>query len=438
MLSRFFHSTMIENNKYAIYNSLLMDILYVTYDELLMINSCSIQNELDVDTLYKAGIYVSSPESDEKALTALRNRAKMNLGIIDIMYLITTQNCNLKCSYCFLENNTHRNQRQTNLSTENAQKAIYKFANLIMSEGRSNGTIIFYGGEPLLNKRVFYDSVLYALTFPISWSFSIITNGTLLDEEAALFCKKYNISVGLSIDGPKVIHDYNRRFRNNGQSSYEACMKSQRLLEQHNCNYGLSMTLSQDVLQHKEIVFNWLIENYKGDVFFNLLHFSSKKEFDSTYISEATQFLIDFFELCEKDGFSIKEQRIQRQIDSFVKQEFVFSDCGAVGCHQITVLPNGQLCICHGDSVNKNLCWDDIKSIDLTKIVKSCQGKEWYDISTLNDEDCLNCPAIFICGRGCPHHAESVWGSKRIKEPNYCEYVKGVLAWLLSRGITAC
>lgn len=433
-LSKFYHSQKIRDDVFAIYNSLLMDVLYVNNNELYDIENCSLSNIEMVTALKSSGIIIDDENTDKAALDILKKQCESTAGIVDILYLITTQKCNLKCSYCFLENNPNRNQSQSCMSLECSKKSIQNFANLILSEGRNKGTIIFYGGEPLLNKDLFYDSITFALELPVNWDFSIITNGTLLDESTVLFCKQHNITVGLSIDGPKDIHDRNRKYRGGEKSSYEECMISKKLLEKHQCHYGLSMTLSQDVIDHKNEVLKWLFKNHHGDVFFNLLHFTSGEEFDETYIKDATQFMIDFYNMSENNDFVIHEGRIQRQIDSFISQKFVFSDCGAVGCHQITVLPDGNLCICHGDSVNKDLFLGNIDTVNFSDVSRSEQGRKWASYSTLNDDECLECSAIFICGRGCPQHAENVFGDRGIKEPNYCQYVKDILCWLLSRG----
>ena len=51
-------------------------------------------------------------------------------------------------------------------------------------------------------------------------SFSVTTNGTLLTREIAGFLKENGISVCLSIDGPREIHDRNRPYAS-GRGSYE-------------------------------------------------------------------------------------------------------------------------------------------------------------------------------------------------------------------------
>ena len=125
--------------------------------------------------------------------------------------------------------------------------------------------------------------------------------------------------------------------------------------------------------------------------------------------------------------------KIRKKAESFRKQKFVFSDCGAVGCHQITVLPNGQLTICHGDSVESSHCIGDVESIDFNEVTNTSEGRFWVNLATLNNQDCLQCEALFLCGGGCPHHAGNVFGDRNHRDENYCKYIKHVLQWLLKK-----
>lgn len=435
MLSKFVHYSKINNNYYAIYNSLIMDILYVSEVEL----NCIINNKVEDDELnqilIKSGIYVDSQNKDIEAVNLLKTYVEEKKEIIDIMYLILTNNCNLKCKYCFLENNPNNSHNCSRMTFDIAKIAIDKFFDYLNNTNQKKASIIFYGGEPFLEKELFKKSVLYCLKLPINWNLSIITNGTLLDENIIDFCKENNITIGLSIDGPKNIHDKNRLFKVSNLPTYDLCLKSKELLDKKNVNYGLSMVVSEDFLSEKDDVLKWLFKNHSGDIFYNLLHYNDQDSFNSNYAYKAAQYLIDSFELSEKNNFQIKEGRLQRQIDSISKQKFVFSDCGAVGCHQFSVLPSGMVTICHGDSVNQNHWIKSIEDLDLLSLSNTDEGKFWVNISTLNDEECLSCPAIFICGGGCPHQSENVNNSREKKESNYCIYIKEVLKWFLRRGL---
>jgi len=58
------------------------------------------------------------------------------------------------------------------------------------------------------------------------------TNGTLLDEEWGRFLAAEGFSVGLSLDGPRAIHDLHRLDRD-GRPSFDAAMRGHRILRRH-------------------------------------------------------------------------------------------------------------------------------------------------------------------------------------------------------------
>src|SRR4030042_1724461 len=58
------------------------------------------------------------------------------------------------------------------------------------------------------------------------------TNGTLLDDDWGLFLAAEGFAVGLSLDGPKEIHDRHRLTRN-GQSTFDKTMRAYKILKRH-------------------------------------------------------------------------------------------------------------------------------------------------------------------------------------------------------------
>ncbi len=74
-------------------------------------------------------------------------------------------------------------------------------------------TFAFQGGEPLLAGMEFYHKVvelqkLYSINKRnLVIENTLQTNGVLIDRQWAEFFKKNNFLIGLSIDGPKEIHD---------------------------------------------------------------------------------------------------------------------------------------------------------------------------------------------------------------------------------------
>ncbi len=119
--------------------------------------------------------------------------------------LNVTQQCNLRCKYCYVENFGS----QPLMSEKTAQKAVDFITEFTDIEGFG---ISFYGGEPLLNFPVIQSTIEYALKagekkgFP-EVKFHVATNGTLMTDDMIEYFADYNIDVMLSIDGPAAIHD---------------------------------------------------------------------------------------------------------------------------------------------------------------------------------------------------------------------------------------
>ena len=140
-----------------------------------------------------------------------------------------TNDCNLKCKYCFVE------QHPQYMTLEIAKMAVdYLYKNLqkkkemgiIPPKGHSR--IQFFGGEPTLC----YDTIIVPVVeyckekYPNSFTFGISTNGTLLNKEKIDFFKKNNFNLLLSIDGAKKTQDFNRPCKNCNLSSFDLLEKN--------------------------------------------------------------------------------------------------------------------------------------------------------------------------------------------------------------------
>jgi len=72
-------------------------------------------------------------------------------------------------------------------------------------ENRKMSGLLFYGGEPLLERKLIYDIVDYAKDIGKktghTFYYKMTTNGILLDEEFLKFSKKNNLAIGFSHDG---------------------------------------------------------------------------------------------------------------------------------------------------------------------------------------------------------------------------------------------
>ncbi len=155
--------------------------------------------------------------------------------------------CNLDCSYCYYlaKATLPDGSRSGRISDETLDLFIRQYI-----EAVTGGEVVFswQGGEPTLLGVDFFRRVVelekkYAKPNQIVQN-DLQTNGTLLDEEWCRFLKENRFLVGLSIDGPREIHDQ-CRFAKNGESTFDMVLNAARLLKRHGIPFNTLTCISR-------------------------------------------------------------------------------------------------------------------------------------------------------------------------------------------------
>jgi uncharacterized protein len=123
--------------------------------------------------------------------------------------LALSEVCNLACKYCYCGTCRDITPNQGMMSEAIARQAITW---LFAVSGRSESVhITFFGGEPLLNKPVLRFSIEHsqrlAKLHGKQVTYSMTTNGTLLDDEIIGYIKRHNFGLMVSLDGPEIMHN---------------------------------------------------------------------------------------------------------------------------------------------------------------------------------------------------------------------------------------
>ena len=168
--------------------------------------------------------------------------------------------CNLNCTYCYyLHKKELLHQPQMPLmSDKTLEQHIRQYI-----EAQTGDEVVFswQGGEPTLLGLDFFRNVI-ALEEKYRKPGQRIendlqTNGILLDDAWALFLKKNNFLVGLSIDGPKRLHDH-FRLSKDGEPTYEKVMAAARLLKKHGVPFNALCVVSYENAKYPLDVYRFL------------------------------------------------------------------------------------------------------------------------------------------------------------------------------------
>ena len=153
----------------------------------------------------------------------------LNKTLISSLLLLVSQRCNMKCIYCYGDGGTYGDESM--MSRETAFRAIDW---LMERSGKlTRLSVGFFGGEPLLNFNLIRDAVSYAELKGHEkgkkFTFGITTNATLITKEVIDFFKEKSFIPSISFDGPALIHNRQRPFKN-GERSYEKSVPVIRML----------------------------------------------------------------------------------------------------------------------------------------------------------------------------------------------------------------
>ena len=167
--------------------------------------------------------------------------------------------CNLNCEYCFYL------EKQALFAADEkyrmSDKVLSAFiTNYITSQPTPVVEFVWQGGEPTLLGIDFFKRVI-ELQKPFvkrkTITNSLQTNGTLLTAEWCQFLKKNNFMVGISLDGPKEIHDRYRRDRK-GKGTFDQVMRGLKLLQEHKVEYNVLACVARDAARQPLEVYRFL------------------------------------------------------------------------------------------------------------------------------------------------------------------------------------
>ena len=451
-LSRFSHTYDL-GESVALYHSLRMKPVYLSrpsYEAILGWLENSESRSIDdvppsirkeVDELRRFRILTTSEDEDERILS--RIRALIPPPAISVCYLILSEQCNLACKYCFLGNNNKDKRSRFSrdcMSEDTANRAVDFFIRQLQLSGNNfnednHPVIIFYGGEPLINfsTLVRVSEKINSLRSTVEClkyaELSIVTNGTLLTSERLQILQKLGVAIAISVDG-FTEGENSMRVDISGRPVYSRILRALQLCNDHGVDVSLSVTLSEKTIESVSNLLN-LLDRYGIKSFgFNIMMSSDSFVLPRSYNEAAAQFLIDAFVELRQRG--IYEDRMMRKLKSFASSQLYFSDCAATSGSQIVISPNGQVGICHGCLHNKQYFVTDIEDSMFDARINPA-FIEWSQISPINNPDCLSCPALGICGGGCPINASFLKDRNTIHsiDERFCAHSRKTLEFFI-------
>jgi len=301
-------------------------------------------------------------------------------------------------------------------------------------------SVIFYGGEPLLNPAGIFAGLEFIRTLEDTGRLEgkvlekrIITNGTLVEgtpREVLRQFKEMRVGVTVSLDGPRWVHDAYRKSQDE-KGSFGRIIKGLTILKEAGIEVGLSVTLTPlSIMTISETVA--LAEKFdvKGIGVNPLIGQGMRILQDiplEKYVKQAAQASVTCFHKAREVG--IREDRVSDKRDALSGLGSCV-DCLVPYGGQLAVWPDGTVGVCQA-----------LKEISIGNVgndppVMSRKREEiatiWAGNLPMFRGECSECGSRAICGGGCAFSALTIDGSLSARDNVLCEYTKKIHQLIVS------
>lgn len=224
--------------------------------------------------------------------------------------------CNIDCSYCYLPNRNSRKKLSYALA-ERLFERLFAFPTI-----RDSITVVWHAGEPMVLPVDYYETMfslverLAGAKLKVRQSFQ--TNGTLITDAWCDLIEKWNVNVGVSIDGPAEFHDLHRKYRN-GRGSFERAFRGVQLLRARGIPFHVITVLTLASLQAPETMLSFYDQAGIDYVCFNVEEtegcHSHSDTMESPHFDELyRRYLETFVELAIRRGQKIVVREFEQSV----------------------------------------------------------------------------------------------------------------------------
>jgi uncharacterized protein len=333
----------------------------------------------------------------------------------------TGPDCNLACRYCFYAGKTclfgtgsHR------MSREVQEHLVKSYLNLRFPIS----AFAWQGGEPTLMGLDFYKQLVafqkrYGSPGQMV-SNALQTNGILLDEPWCKFLAENHFLVGVSLDGPKELHDY-YRLDHAGNGTWDRVMMGISNCRKYGVEFNILVLLNDKNVKHPDLLFDFFTsQNIQFLQFIQCVEKDPATGMPAEYSiapEEYGDFLCRIFDRWLDLGPTKLSIRIFDSLLSYILGRGPTECTFGPYCSDYIVIEHNGDAFCCDFYVEQSARLGNIMETPIERLAASPVKREFAYAKAKLDNTCLICRYLDICRGGCPKDRRVMTGKTNV--PSY-------------------
>jgi len=359
------------------------------------------------ETLIK-GKYIINDDIDEFNIIKMKHHfGRYNLKSLSLI-ICPTNNCNFSCNYCY-EKLTPKN-----MDMEIENKILTFTENNIKSIGLKYLSVIWFGGEPLLNlaslDRLSSKFIEMSDKNNISYNSRIVTNGYLLSKETSMKLKDLRIShFQITIDGDREAHN-KRKYLHNGSGTYDKVLSNIESLTDVYEKEQITLRINTDK-ENRDSILRLLddleAKGLKDKLKLNLASVDviiGKDKYIKNHSmsdDEWNIYLTKMYHILTDRGFTV-------WLPTFKAKEGASSFCGADYFNEFIIDAYGKLYKCTSSVGNHDEAVGDLNNLENGYLMHLNSRSSCMNYDPFLEEKCKDCKYLPVCNGGCPYKASII------------------------------
>lgn len=336
--------------------------------------------------------------------------------------------CNLGCDYCFVHKDNSK------MTKEVMTQSLDRIYNTAILRDLTSITIKFAGGEPTLS----INDMLWCYDYltekfrgkNIQLHFSILSNGTILNERLIEFLNRDNVGIGISLDGyGEESHDIHRYYVNSKikRGSWKVIMANIDELIKNGVKPFIMATISEESADTLPDLVEWIFKKglktrlsvvrQPNSTWENIQQRKHEyKKLNDKMISSFEK----AFKVLEDEQFDLDLTNAITLCELHFEYPVYTATCG-IATNHIVIQEDGKLASCPMTLKETNVEPSD----DLLSSIRNTFKFDPAKRNESKEKNCLDCNWFPVCTSGCPVNNERVTGEAFTISPlhDYYAYV---------------